>query len=117
MAHGLGAGIDAGGGVVAGGQLDRLVGAGRCPRWHGRPPQLARLEDHVDLDRRVAARIEDLSAMDTGDAGRHRSSSSISLEPSGPASPISSTTWSTAPPLPPPPLSSPTLSSHPATPP
>src|SRR5260370_14807349 len=93
MAHRFEHALAAVAALVAVAQLDRLVGAGRCPRWHGRPPQLARLEDHVDLDRRVAARIEDLSAMDTGDAGRHMSSSSISLEPSGPAPPIRWPNW------------------------
>ena len=53
-------------------QLDRLVHAGRGARGHGRPADGAALERDVDLDRRVAARVEDLAGVDGGD-GWHRS--------------------------------------------
>ena len=53
--------------LVAVAQLDRLVGAGRRARRHGRPADRAVGEDDVDLDRRVAARVEDLARVDDVD--------------------------------------------------
>src|SRR5205823_10864418 len=66
---------------------------------------LPRLQDHVDLDCRIPARIEDLAAVDARDAGGgHRSSSSILVAASGPASSISPTTWSKSSPSSSPPI-------------
>src|SRR5437660_12896481 len=66
---------------------------------------LPRLEDHVDLDRRIPARIEDLAAVDARDAGGgHRSLSSILVAASGPDSSISPTTWSKSSPSSSPPI-------------
>ena len=59
-------------GLVAVAQLDRLVGAGRGAAGHGRAPDRAVVEDDVDLDRRVAARIEDLAGVDEVDRGHAR---------------------------------------------
>ena len=50
--------------LVAVAQLDRLVGAGRGARRHRRPADRAVAEDDVDLDRRIAARVEDLARVD-----------------------------------------------------
>ena len=58
-------------GLVAVAQLDRLVGAGRRAGRHGRPPDRAVAEDDVDLDRGVAARIEDLAGIDELDDRVH----------------------------------------------
>ena len=60
--------------LVAVAQLDRLVRAGRGARRHGRPADRAVVEDDVDLDRRVAARIEDLARVDDSMSGAHASS-------------------------------------------
>ena len=49
-------------------QLHRLARAGRGSRRHRRAPERARVENHVGLDRGVAARVEDLAAADIGDA-------------------------------------------------
>ena len=54
--------------VAAVAQLDRLVRAGRGARGDRRAAEGARLEQDVDLDRRVAARVEDLAGADVGDA-------------------------------------------------
>ena len=48
-------------------QLDRLALAGGGARGHRRPPERAPLEDQVDLDGRIAARVEDLAPMDAFD--------------------------------------------------
>ena len=45
-------------------QLDRLVHAGRRAGRDGGAADGARLEQHVDLDGRVAARVEDLAGVD-----------------------------------------------------
>ena len=45
-------------------QLDRFELAGRRARRHDGPPAGTRLENHLDLDGRVSARIEDLAADD-----------------------------------------------------
>ena len=60
---------------IAVAQLDRLVLAGGSPRRDGGATERARLEDDVDLDRRVAARVEDLPRRDALD-GAHASPSS-----------------------------------------
>ncbi len=57
-------------GGLAVAELDRLVDARRCSRGNRRPPGGARLELDVDLDGRVAARVEDEPAADTGDAAQ-----------------------------------------------
>jgi len=54
--------------VVA--QLDRLARAGRGAGGHCGAPHDARLEQHIGLDRGVAARVEDL-ARDDVDDGAH----------------------------------------------
>ena len=56
-------------GVAAVAQLDRLVHAGRGARRHGGAAEGARLELDVDLDRRVAARVEDLAGVDVRRSG------------------------------------------------
>ena len=62
--------------LVAVAQLDRLVGAGRGARRDGRPADRAVGEDDVDLDRRIAARIEDLAGVDDVDRRCRRQSRS-----------------------------------------
>jgi hypothetical protein len=52
---------------VAVAELDRLVGAGRRPDGTMARPDRRRRRGHVDLDRRVAARVEDLAADDVLD--------------------------------------------------
>ena len=47
-------------------QLDRLVHAGRRAGRHDRPAERARLEPHIDLDRRVAPRVEHLPSAHVG---------------------------------------------------
>src|SRR6185503_3814532 len=56
--------------LVAVAQLDRFVGAGRGARGHRRPAHRAVLKDDVDLNRRVAAAVENLAA-DNVDDCRH----------------------------------------------
>ena len=56
-------------GLVAVPQLDRLVDAGRGAGRHRRPAERAVLGDDVDLDGRVAPRVEDLPGIDPGDGG------------------------------------------------
>ena len=58
-------------GVAAVAQLDRLVHPGRGARGNGGATAGARLELDVDLDGRVAARVEDLAAADGDDGGLH----------------------------------------------
>ncbi len=55
--------------VAAVAQLDCLVLAGRSARGHRGAPGGARLELDLDLDRGVAARVEDLPADDVDDDG------------------------------------------------
>ena len=62
----------AGPGVAAVAQLDRLELAGRGARRHGGEAARARLEDDLDLDGRVAARVEDLARVDGGDGAHGR---------------------------------------------
>ena len=52
---------------VAVAQLDGLVLAGRRPGRDGRAPERARVEADVDLERRIAPRVEELSRVDVGD--------------------------------------------------
>jgi len=49
-------------------QLDRLARAGRCARGHGGAAQRTGVEDHIHLDRGVAARVEDLASAYISDA-------------------------------------------------
>ncbi len=56
-------------GLVAIAQLDRFVGPGGCARRDAGAPDRTIDQDDVDLDGRVAARIEDLSGFDGLDAG------------------------------------------------
>ena len=58
--------------LVAVAQLDRLVRAGRGAGRHGRAAHGAVLEHDVDLDRRVAAAVQDLAADDVDDGGHGR---------------------------------------------
>src|SRR5439155_10564188 len=48
-------------------QLDGLELPGRRPRAHRRSPVAARSEPHVDLDSRIAARVEDLASPNRAD--------------------------------------------------
>src|ERR1700732_5320959 len=100
MAHGLEDALAPVTALVAVAQLDCLVRTGRCARGYGGPPHRPRLQHHVDLDRRVPSRIEDLPAVDAGDSGRgHRSSSSRLSAPLEPAPSISETAWSKSSPI------------------
>ena len=56
--------------VAAVAQLDRLELAGRGARRDDGPPARAAVEDDLDLDGRVATRVEDLAADDVFD-GAH----------------------------------------------
>src|SRR5262247_999788 len=47
--------------------MDAGRGAGR----HGRPADRSIVQDDVDLDGRIAARVEDLASVDVFDRGRH----------------------------------------------
>ena len=60
--------------LVAVAQLDRLVRAGRGAGRHGGAAHGAVLEHHVDLDRRIAAAVEDLAGDDVDDGGHAVSS-------------------------------------------
>ena len=53
--------------VVA--QLDRFAGPGGGAGGHGRPTETTPGEEHLDLDCRVAPRVEDLAGADRGDGG------------------------------------------------
>ena len=53
--------------VAAVAQLDRLVLAGRRAGRHGGRPERTRLEADLDLDGRVAARVEHLAGVDVDD--------------------------------------------------
>ena len=55
--------------LVAVALLDRLVRAGRGARGHRGAADAAILEQHLDLDRRIAAAVEDLAAVDVDDRG------------------------------------------------
>ena len=55
--------------LVAVALLDRLVRAGRGARGHRGAAEAAVLEQHLDLDRRIAAAVEDLAAVDVDDRG------------------------------------------------
>ena len=54
-------------GVAAVAKLDRLVLAGRRARRNGGGAERAGLEPDLDLDRRVAPRVEHLPAVDVDD--------------------------------------------------
>ena len=53
-------------------EFDRLMGACRRARRHGRPASRAVLQNDVDLHGRVAAAVEDFSANNVGDGGHRR---------------------------------------------
>ena len=55
--------------LVAVAQLDRLMRAGGGTRGHRRPSQRAILQHDIDLDRRIAAAIENFAADDVDDGG------------------------------------------------
>ena len=67
--------------LVAVAELDRLVGAGRGAGRHRRAAHRAVLEDHIDLDGRVAAAVEDLAPDDVDDGGHGRLPVSHSAAP------------------------------------
>src|SRR5437588_4135041 len=90
-------------GAIAVAQLDSFVGSGRSSRGDRRASALAGVEHDIHLNRRVAARIQDLARGDLSNrwharvSDYSRSSSCRSppgVCPSGPPSPISSTTCS-----------------------
>ena len=56
--------------LVAVAELDRLVDAGAGPRGDRRAAERAVGQDHVDLDGRVAAAVEDLAPADLGDRSK-----------------------------------------------
>src|SRR5207237_3119991 len=55
-------------------QLDRFELPGRRAGRNGGAPEGARLQTHVDLDSRVAARVEDLTGMCGHDSAQRNSS-------------------------------------------
>ena len=55
--------------LVAVAQFHRFAGAGRSAGRHGGPAHGAVLEHHVDLDRRIAAAVEDFAGDDVDDGG------------------------------------------------
>ena len=55
--------------LVAIAQLDRLVRSGRGARGHGRAAVGSVLQHDIDLDGRIAARIEDFAADDVDNGG------------------------------------------------
>ena len=59
-------------------KLDGLVLAGRGARGNGRGAERARLEADLDLDGRVAARVEDLPSVNVDD-GAHADKTSLAL--------------------------------------
>ena len=61
-------------GLVAVAQFDRLMGAGRGARGHGGAAEGAVLEGHIDLDRGIAARVQDFTGDDVDNLS-HGSSS------------------------------------------
>ncbi len=64
--------------VAAVAQLDGLVRAGARPARDGRPPACAREQLHLDLDGRVASRVQNLSRIDVDD-GAHSPPSVVLL--------------------------------------
>ena len=72
--------------LIAVAQLDRLVLAGRRPGRDRGATKRARFEAHVDLNRGIAATIEDLAGMDVRDRAhaRHRSAGPEVRRPSAP---------------------------------
>src|SRR5262249_60585850 len=50
-------------------QFDRLVRTRRSARWNRRAPARAVFQDHVDLDRGIAAAVENLPTNDVDDGG------------------------------------------------
>ena len=69
--------------VAAVAQLDGLVLARRRARRDDGPPLRARLQHDLDLDGRVAARVEDLSSLDHVDAAHSINGSGGDLVNSG----------------------------------
>ena len=57
--------------------LDRFMDPGRGARGHRRAALAAVLERDVDLDRRIAAAVEDLAGVDVDDRGHLRGSSGV----------------------------------------
>ena len=60
--------------LVAVAQFHRLVRPGRGARGHRRAAHGAVLEDDIDLDRRIAAAVEDFAGDDVDDGGHDDSS-------------------------------------------
>ena len=58
--------------LVAVAQFDGLVGAGAGAARHGGAADGAVAENHVDLDGRVAAAVEDFAGVDRLNGGAHR---------------------------------------------
>ena len=54
-------------GLAAVAELDRFVHSGRRPRRNGGAPERPGIEPDVDLDRRIAARVEDLARVNVLD--------------------------------------------------
>ena len=67
----------AGPGVASVAQLDRLVLAGRGARRDGGGAERARLEPDLDLDGRVAARVEHLAGVEVDDRAHGSSVASV----------------------------------------
>ena len=67
VGHGLLHALAAVAARVAVAQFERFARAGRRARRHGRAPERAALERHVDFDGRIAARVENLAGLDAMD--------------------------------------------------
>ena len=65
--------------LVAVAQLHGLVGAGRGARRHRGAATGVVLEDHVDLDGRIAAAVEDFAGVDVDDGGHGRAPERVRL--------------------------------------
>jgi hypothetical protein len=60
--------------LVAVAQLHRLARSGRGARRNGGPAHRAVLENHIDLDRRIPAAVEDFTGDDVDDCSHNRAS-------------------------------------------
>src|SRR5690606_17989594 len=67
VADGLGNALAEVATLVAVTQFERLTGARRGPRRDGSPARSARIERYVHLDGGIAARVENLAALDAAD--------------------------------------------------
>ena len=69
--------------------LDRLMRPGRGARRHRRAPDRAAIHRDLDLDRRVAAAVEDLAGMNIGDRAHRGLATKKAVVPAKPGPPFS----------------------------